>query len=289
MASPVPDTRMPKSVPLRLMAVTTDEPSMPRAGSVMALAIAMATLRKNWSFLPMKSRQRASVSLSSAVRASAGASRRSSRLEQATFRWCISSPMVSPRAMIGFERDAAGLADGAAERRPQRVAQPGQARQHLGVVAAEAHDLAQALVDGAVGAIAEGAVLDHQDGLAARGHAGHRPDGVVAVIGLEPERAAGRLGLGIGQVPRPALEHRNAGDGAAQRPAHALPADRRPRMQDVALAEPPNRLARRHHVDEHRIAREHAPQRLGIGGVDLLHAGTHRLSSRCLSPGLLAG
>ena len=29
---------MPKSVPLRLMAVTTDEPSMPRAGSVMRLA-----------------------------------------------------------------------------------------------------------------------------------------------------------------------------------------------------------------------------------------------------------
>ena len=175
--------------------------------------------------------------------------------------------------MIGFERDAAGLADGAAERRPERVAQPGQPRQHLGIVAAEAHDLAQALVDGAIGAIAEGAVLDHQHGLTARGHAGHRPDGVVAVIGLEPERAAGRLGRGILQVLRPALEHGDAGDGAAQRPAHALPADRRPRMQDVVRPEPLDRLAGRHHVDEHRIAREHAPQRLGIGCVDLLHAG----------------
>jgi hypothetical protein len=38
---------MPKSVPLRHIAVTTLESSMPRAGSAMALAMAMATLRKN--------------------------------------------------------------------------------------------------------------------------------------------------------------------------------------------------------------------------------------------------
>jgi hypothetical protein len=38
---------MPKSVPLRLMAVTTEEPGMPRAGSVRDLPIAMAMLRKN--------------------------------------------------------------------------------------------------------------------------------------------------------------------------------------------------------------------------------------------------
>jgi len=77
---------MPKSVPLRHMAVTTDEPSMPRAGSVIALPIGMPTLRKNWSLRPMKSRQRSSAFESVVVRASAGASRRSRRLEQATFR-----------------------------------------------------------------------------------------------------------------------------------------------------------------------------------------------------------
>ena len=177
-----------------------------------------------------------------------------------------------PAGDDGLERDAAGLADGAAERRPQRVAQPGEAGQHLGVVAAEAHDLAQTLVDGAVGAIVEGAVLDHQDGLAQRGHAGHRPDGVVAMIGLEPERAATRLGLCVTQVLRPSLEHGDAGNRAAQRAAHALPPDRRTRMQDVPLAKLADRIARRHHVDEHGIARQHTPQRLGIGCVDLLHA-----------------
>ena len=38
----------------------------------------------------------------SSVRASAGASRRSSRLEQATLRWCISSPIDRPRAISAF-------------------------------------------------------------------------------------------------------------------------------------------------------------------------------------------
>ena len=51
-------------------------------------------------------------------------------------------------------------------------------------------------------------------------------------------------------------------------------------MQDVALAEPADRLARRHHVDQHRIARQHAPQRLGIGCVDLLHAGRKPLLTK---------
>ena len=119
----------------------------------------------------MKSRQRASVSVSVAVRASAGANSRRSRLEQATLRWCISSPMVSPRAMMRLQRYAADLPQRPPQGRPQHVAQPGEPRQHLGIVAAEAHHLAEALVDGAVGAVAERAVLDHQQRLADRGHA----------------------------------------------------------------------------------------------------------------------
>jgi len=45
--SPVPETLMPKSVPLRLMAVTTDDASILRAGSAKAFPIAIAMLRKN--------------------------------------------------------------------------------------------------------------------------------------------------------------------------------------------------------------------------------------------------
>ena len=77
---------MPKSVPLRLMAVTTEDPSMLRAGSAMDLPIAMPMLRKNWSLRPMKPRHSASSLPLFEVLASAGASWRSSRLEQATLR-----------------------------------------------------------------------------------------------------------------------------------------------------------------------------------------------------------
>ena len=63
-----------------------------------ALPIAIATLRKNWSFPPMNSSTSPSSALSRVMRASAGASARSSRLVHATLRWCISSPMERPRA-----------------------------------------------------------------------------------------------------------------------------------------------------------------------------------------------
>ena len=65
-----------------------------------------------------------------------------------------------------LERDAAGLAQRAAERRAEHVPEPAQPVQHLGVVAAEPHHLAEALVDGAVGAVSERPVLHHHHGLA---------------------------------------------------------------------------------------------------------------------------
>ena len=74
--------------------------------------------------------------------------RAAAALEQATLRWCISSPIVSPRAIRGLSGDRRPSSRSARpERGPELVAQPAQARQHLGIVAAEAHDLAEALVD----------------------------------------------------------------------------------------------------------------------------------------------
>src|SRR6185295_16362762 len=102
--------------------------SMPRTGSITALPIAMPMLRKNCSLPAMKARLCARVSAPGAWRAKCGASARS----------------VS------------------AEQRTEIVAQPADAPQHLVVVGAEAHHLAEALVDHAVAAIAERAVLaDH--------------------------------------------------------------------------------------------------------------------------------
>ena len=45
--SRVPETRIPKSVPLRLIAVTIEDAWMSREGSASAFPIAMAMLRKN--------------------------------------------------------------------------------------------------------------------------------------------------------------------------------------------------------------------------------------------------
>ena len=42
--------RMPNSVPLRLIAVTTVEFGISLVGSIVALPIAIARFRKNWSF-----------------------------------------------------------------------------------------------------------------------------------------------------------------------------------------------------------------------------------------------
>jgi hypothetical protein len=78
------------------------EDAMPRAGSRMDFPIAMAILRKNWSFPPMNSNALAAEAQSAAARAIAGANALTSREEQATLRWCISSPIARPRAMMGF-------------------------------------------------------------------------------------------------------------------------------------------------------------------------------------------
>ena len=59
---------------------------MLRAGSVIALPIAMAMLRKNWSLPAIKARTSASSSPAADVRASHGAISRKKRLVQATLR-----------------------------------------------------------------------------------------------------------------------------------------------------------------------------------------------------------
>ena len=161
-ASPVPLTRMPKSVPLRHMAVTMDEPGDVARRVGHGLAHRHGDVEEELVVAGDEGQrvgERASPS--SDVRASQGAISRRNRPVQATLRWCISSPMPRPAGDQRLQGHAAARAQRLAERRAQHVAQPGQALQHLGVVAAEAHDLAEALVDGAVGAVAECAVLHH--------------------------------------------------------------------------------------------------------------------------------
>ena len=162
--SPRPATRMPKSVPLRHIAVTTVEPAMPLRRIEHALAhrhrhveeelvVAgdeleclcqrgrFSSARKRGSQGPQKQRGASDVALVHLV--AHGQAARDQRIE----------------------RHAAGGAQRVAEQRAELVAQPGEARQHLGVVAAEAHHFAEALVEGAHRAVAERAVLDDSSGM----------------------------------------------------------------------------------------------------------------------------
>ena len=54
----------------------------------------------------------------------------------------------------------------------------------------------------------------------------------------------------------------------AQGPAHPVPADGRPGVQHHAVLEAPDRLARRAHVDQHRLGTEDALQGLGVRPLD---------------------
>ena len=89
---------------------------------------------------------------------------------------------------------------------PEHVAHPAQPLEHLGAVGAVAQDLAEPLVEGAVGAGAGGGVLEHEHPHARADHAGHRPDGAAVVARLEARprcRASNSATASSGSATRP--------------------------------------------------------------------------------------
>jgi hypothetical protein len=158
--------------------------------------------------------------------------------------------------------------DRAAQGGTEAVAQPFQTRQHLGIVAAKAHDFAKAFVDGAIGAVAEGFVFDHQQGLRHGGHARHRANGVEGVIGLEVKFPGGGLFVCVVQIAGPALENGDALDRAAHRATHPVPFNRGTSMEDHAGFQGRDGFMRRDDIDQHRIAGQHPVQRFGVGFFD---------------------
>ena len=94
-ASPVPATWMPKSVPLRAIAVTTVEPAIPDAAAAWSFAQGITRLRKKWSLPPMNRATRATSADGSPDSTRSGSRSRSSMRVPARLRLCPSSPMVS--------------------------------------------------------------------------------------------------------------------------------------------------------------------------------------------------
>ena len=146
-------------------------------------------------------------------------------------------------------------------------------RPHLGVVAAEAHHLAEPLVEGAVRPIPERPVLDHHHRHAAGDDAGHRTHRVVVVVGREIDAARRRERLGLVEVARPSFEHRRPGHRSAHRAAHPAPFDGWTGVQEQAVTHAGDDLFRGEHVDENGVAAEHPVHRLAVRGVDPLPGG----------------
>ena len=87
--------RMPKSVPLRAITVSTVAPSIPSAGSSMAFPAGIERFKKKWSLRSMNSNTCAARSRSGQVRMMAGVIARRNREVPARLRLWHSSPMCS--------------------------------------------------------------------------------------------------------------------------------------------------------------------------------------------------
>ena len=227
---------MPNSTPLRAIVHTTVEASSPSMDRAAALAAHIDHARKNWSLSRVTSRMiGSSRALSGTAATSGAASRRASSPVAAALRMCISSPMVKACAIsaarsIGPSRSSTAAKAGATTSRIH--AEP---LERLAPVAAEA----ELMPPGAVGDERRRRrvvhpILDDQQGRARRDDAGHRPDGAARMAGREGDVAAGGQGLGLLGRARPALEEHRGLHRAAHRPAHPLPRDRRPRVQQRA-------------------------------------------------------
>ena len=258
--SPVPDTWMPKSVPLRAIATTIVEPSMSRAASSASLHAGIARLRKKWSLPPTKRSALAHV-----LGRVAGRDHRRGEVAEQHQR---AGPVAVVRLVAHLQHlgedpgdvDRPGGAHGGthrvAEQRAEHARHPAQPSQHLRPVGAVAQHLAEALVEGAVRAAPRGLVLQHEHPHRRGHHARHRPDRAAVVARTERDPGSGleECGRVVG-VLHQALERRGAHECPAQRTGRAVPGDRWAGVQELAVRQPEH-LRRRCDVDQHGLDAE---------------------------------
>ena len=180
--SPVPDRRMPKSVPLRAITVTRLEAGTPAAASEPSLPAAITRLSMKWSLL--------SMNLNTSSRCSTGASapstsERADLAEEQRGDGAVAVvPVVAHLQRLGDERlqvDRPAAAQGRTEHRTEHTIHPPEPLDHLGGKGAVAQHLAQTLVEGGVGDTVAGTVLDDRHRHRWRGHSGHGADCTVVV------------------------------------------------------------------------------------------------------------
>ena len=274
--------RMPKSVPLRHMVASTVQYGMSKIGSSVHLQAGMEMLRNVW-LLPLR-KLKAAIFFSSGM-SSAMMGATSSRMSSDVPALVAVVRLVAHLQQLGDEHLDVDLAlelHRVAQHGIEVRLQPAQAGEHLVVARAKAQHLAQALIERAVRAVAEGLVLHDPHGHGGRDHARHRADGAVHVARVEFDLAGGGQLLGLLEVLGQPLVDQAAHDGALLRAAHALPRDRRAGVQDGLFVHAGDDLARDAQPHERRLRGEDAAQRLLIGGVDLLkQLGLFQLAQIC--------
>ena len=161
--SPNPETRIPKSVPFRLMQVTRVEPSTLRAGSIEAFASSHGQVQEKL-IIARQEPDRAHQS------------RFTNRLgrhcwknlssEDGRRRYVSLVHLVAHGERLrheGTQRNRSFGAQNLPEERTEIPLQPPQAGDHASVVRSEAHDLPQSLIHRAKGAVAGFPVLHDED------------------------------------------------------------------------------------------------------------------------------
>ena len=209
---------------------------MPRAASSASLQAGIARLRKKWSLPPTKR----SASATSAGSAPVVDHRRGQVAQQHQGAGAVAVVgLVAHLQHLGQDPgdvDRPGRAATARlQQRAEHVAHPAQPVEHLGAVGAVPQHLAEPLVERAVGTPPGGRVLEHEHPHRRRDHAGHRADGAAVVARLErPESPALEQRDGVLRVVDQPLERGGPHQRAPQRAGGAVPADRRPGVQELA-------------------------------------------------------
>jgi hypothetical protein len=90
----------------------------------------------------------------------------------------------------------------------------------------------------------------------------------MVVAGIEGDRPGGRQSLRLGAIPREPLVQEAADDGAAHRPAHALPGDGRTGVEHGARRHAGDDVERPADADDRRTRLEDAPHGLPVRGLD---------------------
>src|SRR5690606_28030860 len=139
------------------------------------------------------------------------------------------------------------------------------------IIAAEAHNLAEAFVDRAVSAISEADIFNDKDRHRHGCHAGHWPYAPEMVVRMKFD-LSGRCHLfSRSQIARPSFEYDGSRNGAAHWAAHPVPRNWWTSVQDHPLLQACDRFARRYNVEELGLAFENALYGLSVGVFDQIN------------------